>query len=416
MYSATAGCLPACLRIPCGLRLMLFVCALHGTPAAAGSSVVGFQATQADAFCAQLLRLTGDSAGACPTAACLLPAPGLGCTGCLQCLLFRGSAAAVHRLLGCCDNDLVASAFLLFALPPAATCKVVSVVSAASPAGRRLLAGETVHVIAGMETKNADATVAALNTDTVFTLLAPAGITVVPGSVKAGLGAPVLPQPAVEAAAPATNTAIPADSAAAATETDASSDAAATEGGSSGGGSSIGPIIGGVVGGLAAAAIIAAIVVVVSRCSVASSCICQRLHCPNPSAHHCKKHKSDCASHLFCLQIRCPPPSCLAFSEPACRQCAAARPPPLPTRLPTRRLLPAPPATTQPLVPASPPPVRASPAQPHIPHRLLHCGHKCTSTHRPAAPLPLPVACLPARPLQSAPAAAPPRRDSWSPR
>lgn len=49
------------------------------------------------------------------------------------------------------------------------------------------------HVMAGIETKNADATVAALGTDTVYTLLAPAGITVAPGSVKAYLGSPVVP-------------------------------------------------------------------------------------------------------------------------------------------------------------------------------------------------------------------------------
>ena len=49
------------------------------------------------------------------------------------------------------------------------------------------------HVMAGIDTKNADATVAALGTDTVYTLLAPAGITVAPGSVKAYLGAPVVP-------------------------------------------------------------------------------------------------------------------------------------------------------------------------------------------------------------------------------
>lgn len=48
-------------------------------------------------------------------------------------------------------------------------------------------------MMAGIDTKNADATVAALGTDTVYTLLAPAGITVAPGSVKAYLGAPVVP-------------------------------------------------------------------------------------------------------------------------------------------------------------------------------------------------------------------------------
>lgn len=188
-----------------------------------GSSVVGFQTTQADAFCAQLLRLTGDAA---------------------------------------------------------ATCKVVSVVTvAATPAvaNRRLLAGETVHVITSLESKNAEAAVAALQTDTVFTLLAPAGITVVPGSVKAALGAYVAPAPVVEATPTPTDSAAtpvdaagnPTDSAPAASGSDT---AAATDGSSSsGGGSSIGPIVGGVVGGLAAVAIIVGAVVVMRRRKAAAA-------------------------------------------------------------------------------------------------------------------------------------------------
>lgn len=158
---------------------------------------------------------------------------------------------------------------------PAATCKVVSVVTASpAVANRRLLAGETVHVIASLESKNAEAAVAALQTDTVYTLLVPAGITVVPGSVKAALGAYVAPAPVVEAtpttptdaaATPVDAAGNPTDSAPAASGGDA---VAATEGSSSsgggGGGSSIGPIIGGVVGGLAAVAIIVGAVVVVS--------------------------------------------------------------------------------------------------------------------------------------------------------
>lgn len=86
-------------------------------------------------------------------------------------------------------------------------------------------------MMAGIETKNADATVAALGTDTVYTLLAPAGIAVAPGSVKAYLGSPVVPT------------------------TDGSGSASADASGSgssgsssSGGGSNTGAIVGAVVG------------------------------------------------------------------------------------------------------------------------------------------------------------------------
>ncbi|KAL4438527.1 hypothetical protein ABPG77_000175 [Micractinium sp. CCAP 211/92] len=153
-----------------------------------GTTAANFQATQADPMCAQLLRLTGDAE---------------------------------------------------------ATCKVVSVTAVT---GRRLLQ-DKVHVMVGMETKNADATLAALQTDTVFTLLSPAGITVVPGSVKATLGAPVVPAPA----APSEGSAPTADGS---TNGGASDGAAApSESGSSGGGSNTGAIVGGVIGALAVVAI-----------------------------------------------------------------------------------------------------------------------------------------------------------------
>ncbi|KAL4424144.1 hypothetical protein ABPG75_001445 [Micractinium tetrahymenae] len=145
------------------------------------TTVADFQATKAEPMCAQLLRLTGDAE---------------------------------------------------------ATCKVVSVTSVA---GRRLLQ-DKVHVMVGMETKNADATVAALQTDTVYTLLSPASIDVVPGSVKATLGAPVVPTP------PA-----PADGSAPAT--DGSADGAADGSSGGGGGSNTGAIVGAVVGVVAVVAI-----------------------------------------------------------------------------------------------------------------------------------------------------------------
>lgn len=165
-----------------------------------GTSPADFQASKADAFCAQLLRLTGDST---------------------------------------------------------ATCTVVSVVSVS---GRRLLQ-DKVHVIAKIETKNADATVAAINTDTVYTLLTPAGISVVPNTVKAALGAPVLPAPA-----PTTDTTVPADTAAgtdtvattggeaAAQQGDDVAAAPAPTGDSS---SNTGAIVGAVVGSIAGVALIA---------------------------------------------------------------------------------------------------------------------------------------------------------------
>ncbi|EFN50750.1 hypothetical protein CHLNCDRAFT_59447 [Chlorella variabilis] len=146
-----------------------------------GTSPADFQATKATNFCAQLLRLTGD---------------------------------------------------------PAATCNVVSV---ASVTGRRLLQ-DKVHVIAGMETKNADATVAALQTDTVYTLLSPAGITVVPGTIKAGLGAPAVPAPATDAAATTGSDTTTTDGEASTTDSSTSSDD---------GGSNTGAIMGAVCGVLA---------------------------------------------------------------------------------------------------------------------------------------------------------------------
>lgn len=84
-------------------------------------------------------------------------------------------------------------------------------------------------MMAGIETKNADATVAALGTDTVYTLLAPAGITVAPGTVKAYLGAPVVPSTDGSSA-------------------DASSSGSSSSDSSSSGGSNTGVIVGAVVG------------------------------------------------------------------------------------------------------------------------------------------------------------------------
>lgn len=114
-------------------------------------------------------------------------------------------------------------------------------------------------MIVGVETKNADATVAALQTDTVYTLLSPAGVTVVPGSVKATLGAPVVPTPS----APTDGSAPPADGS---TEGDSAGSAAPSDSGSSdgGGGSNTGAIVGAVVGVVAVVAIGGGIAFVVS--------------------------------------------------------------------------------------------------------------------------------------------------------
>ncbi|KAI3424258.1 hypothetical protein D9Q98_009612 [Chlorella vulgaris] len=155
-----------------------------------GTTPAEFTATRADAFCAQLLRLTGDST---------------------------------------------------------ATCTIVSVLSVS---GRRLLQ-DKVHVIASITTKNAAATVSALQGDTVSTLLAPAGVSVVPGTVKAQLGAPVVPAPAPATATGDATTATPA-----AESVPSTGDATTTDGGSSsgGGGSNAGAIAGavvGVIGGIA---------------------------------------------------------------------------------------------------------------------------------------------------------------------
>lgn len=95
-------------------------------------------------------------------------------------------------------------------------------------------------MMAGIETKNADATVAALQTDTIYTLLPPAGITVVPGSVKATLGQAVAPAPAAD---PATTTTTPAAD-------------TTTESSSSSGGSNAGAIAGAVIGVVAGVAIL----------------------------------------------------------------------------------------------------------------------------------------------------------------
>lgn len=91
-------------------------------------------------------------------------------------------------------------------------------------------------MMAGIETKNADATVAALGTDTVYTLLAPAGIAVAPGSVKAYLGSPVVP------------TTDGSGSASADASADASGSGSSGSSNSGGGGSNTGAIVGAVVG------------------------------------------------------------------------------------------------------------------------------------------------------------------------
>lgn len=185
-----------------------------------GTTPADFQATKADPVCAQLLRLTGDAE---------------------------------------------------------ATCKVVSVTAVA---GRRLLQ-DKVHVIVGVETKNADATVAALQTDTVYTLLSPAGVTVVPGSVKATLGAPVVPTPS----APTDGSAPPADGS---TEGDSAGSAAPSDSGSSdgGGGSNTGAIVGAVVGVVAVVAIgggIAFVMIRRRRARAAEAQESMRTHSFNPT-------------------------------------------------------------------------------------------------------------------------------------
>ncbi|PSC74458.1 chitin deacetylase-like isoform e [Micractinium conductrix] len=150
-----------------------------------GTTPADFTATKADAVCAQLLRLTGDSE---------------------------------------------------------ATCTVVHAVSVT---GRRLLQ-DKVHVTVEIETKNADATVKALQTDTIYTLLTPTGITVVPGTVKAALGAPVVPTPATDAgAAPAGEV----------SEPDIRPPAGTTDATSSDGSSNIGLIVGAVCGAVALVAV-----------------------------------------------------------------------------------------------------------------------------------------------------------------
>jgi hypothetical protein len=110
---------------------------------------------------------------------------------------------------------------------------------------------DKVHVIASITTKNAAATVSALQGDTVSTLLTPAGVSVVPGTVKAQLGAPVVPAPAPATATGDATTATPA-----AESVPSTGDATTTDGGSSGGGggSNAGAIAGavvGVIGGIA---------------------------------------------------------------------------------------------------------------------------------------------------------------------
>jgi cobalamin biosynthesis Mg chelatase CobN len=118
-----------------------------------------------------------------------------------------------------------------------------------------------VHVIVAISTRNANATVAALQTDTVYTLLTPAGINATPGTIKATLGAPAAPAPA---AAPTDNGSSDGGSTdgdstddsttddGAPAEGDTQGSAASTDDDSSGS-SNIGAIVGGVVGGVLAA-------------------------------------------------------------------------------------------------------------------------------------------------------------------
>lgn len=98
---------------------------------------------------------------------------------------------------------------------------------------------DKVHVMAGLETKNAEATVSALRADTVVSLMAPAGVAVVPGSVKATLGAPVIPTETPPATA---------DAAASGTPAEADAPAAESSSSGGGGGSNTGAIVGAVVG------------------------------------------------------------------------------------------------------------------------------------------------------------------------
>ena len=113
-------------------------------------------------------------------------------------------------------------------------------------------------MVAVVQTQNADSAVTALNTDTIYSLLSPAGIAVVPGSVKALLGL-LAPTPAPSAAATTTTdttttTTAPTDS--------SSTQAAAAPSPTGGSSTSIGAIVGGVVGGLAVVAIGVAVFVV----------------------------------------------------------------------------------------------------------------------------------------------------------
>ena len=111
-----------------------------------------------------------------------------------------------------------------------------------------------VHVVAVVQTQNADSAVTALNTDTIYSLLSPAGIAVVPGSVKAMLGLPApTPAPGAAATTITTTTATPTDSSS--SSSSGSTQAAAAPSPTGGSSSSIGAIVGGVVGGLAVVAI-----------------------------------------------------------------------------------------------------------------------------------------------------------------
>lgn len=92
-------------------------------------------------------------------------------------------------------------------------------------------------------------------TDTIFTLLSPAGVTVVPGSVKAALGAPVPPTASTPTASTPTAT-TDAATTGASTDTTSTEAASAIEGSSSGGGSNAGAIAGAVIGVLAGVALI----------------------------------------------------------------------------------------------------------------------------------------------------------------
>lgn len=206
-------------------------------------------------MCAQLLRLTGDAEATCKVVSVTAV------TGRRLLQVRRRAPRAGPTMPGVSRLRRTGTAACLVPSPnqPVQGTACPLHAPAASPSIRLpRCPQDKVHVMVGMETKNADATLAALQTDTVFTLLSPAGITVVPGSVKATLGAPVVPA----AAAPSEGSAPTADGS---TNGGASDGAAApSESGSSGGGSNTGAIVGGVIGALAVVAIGGGIAFVVS--------------------------------------------------------------------------------------------------------------------------------------------------------